>query len=584
MPDHDGHPHDHDHAHGDGHSHDAPRDGGLLLEDPADVAAAERGFADAAAPPEPPDPGQQSLADALQFSFVALKAIMVLLLIGYAFSGVFPVDEQEVAVRLRFGEIVGEDRIYQQGWHFGLPVPIEDRVEVSTASQTVTVRDAFWYELTENQETLTRAERAQQITQPLNPEVDGSLLTGDANIVHGRFTAAFRVPGDDAEAVINFVQNVGDMDRARELVLAAVEQGAVYAAAQSTADDFINNAERVRILARQRAQQVLDAMQTGLRIDTLSATTDMPNAVIQAFNAVSEAESQRGKLIDEARQEATQTLGATAGEAAEGLFDLVRAYELARSAQDQVLAPQLDALLSYVFDRLRVPVAVPGLLELVRDYGEARAEGDDTRAQEIAGEIEQRVEVVTALDPRRQLAEALESYAVALQAGRDAEADRLAIEIENRLGTMTQFPGIDAVESAYETLRDAESGEARAEASLGVLAQADALVEAAEAEGEAIGGEVAQAIFQAQGYRTRIVNQVQAEAERFERLLDEYRQNPRIVASRLWQTSRERIFTSPGVETIYSPAGDLRLDINRDPEVQRQREEAALQQDDEQDS
>ncbi|MFP3344956.1 hypothetical protein R0J87_20990, partial [Halomonas sp. SIMBA_159] len=58
--------------------------------------------------------------------------------------------------------------------------------------------------------------------------------------------------------------------------------------------------------------------------------------------------------------------------------------------------------------------------------------------------------------------------------------------------------------------------------------------------------------------------------------------NPRIVKSRLWQDTREAIFTSPDVETFYAMPGDLRLDMNRDPEVMRAREERALQAEQEQ--
>ncbi|MFW6335861.1 MAG: SPFH domain-containing protein [Phycisphaeraceae bacterium] len=573
----------HDHQHDDEHEPSAasPEDAGRSpLEEPSPFDPAEPQI-HTTPPPEPVDPAQQSLADALQFSFTALKAIMVLLLIGYLFTGVFPVDEQEVAVRLRFGKIVGEDRIYSQGWHFGLPVPIESRVEVSTASRSVQVNEAFWYEVTEQQAALNESERASQLARPLNPERDGSLVTGDGNIVHARFNASYRVPGDAPDAVIDFVRNVATAEKAEEMVRAAIEEGALYAAAQSTTDGFINNDERIRIIARQRAQQTLDQPRTGLRIETLSAETVTPNAVIQAFNAVSEAESQRGSLIDAAEQDATRTLGGVAGIAAEPLFDLVRSYELARSARDEFLAPRLDGVLALCFDQLLVPDRVGELVEAADAYRAAVIDADESQVQQLRERIDQLVTRITSEDPREVLKRTFESYVIALQAQREDEAARLSEQIRQRINELADSPELADIASAYEKVLTRDDREARLAAALELLEEAQSLEEAIAEDGVAIGGEVAQQIYQAQSYRTTIVNQVQSEAERFNRLLAEYQRNPRIVRSRLWQDTREEILSSEGVETMYTLPGDIRLDINRDPEVRRERERRALQGEDE---
>lgn len=573
----------HDHQHDDEHEPSAasPEDAGRSpLEEPSPFDPAEPQI-HTTPPPEPVDPAQQSLADALQFSFTALKAIMVLLLIGYLFTGVFPVDEQEVAVRLRFGKIVGEDRIYSQGWHFGLPVPIESRVEVSTASRSVQVNEAFWYEVTEQQAALNESERASQLARPLNPERDGSLVTGDGNIVHARFNASYRVPGDAPDAVIDFVRNVATAEKAEEMVRAAIEEGALYAAAQSTTDGFINNDERIRIIARQRAQQTLDQLRTGLRIETLSAETVTPNAVIQAFNAVSEAESQRGSLIDAAEQDATRTLGGVAGIAAEPLFDLVRSYELARSARDEFLAPRLDGVLALCLDQLLVPDRVGELVEAADAYRAAVIDADESQVQQLRERIDQLVTRITSEDPREVLKRTFESYVIALQAQREDEAARLSEQIRQRINELADSPELADIASAYEKVLTRDDREARLAAALELLEEAQSLEEAIAEDGVAIGGEVAQQIYQAQSYRTTIVNQVQSEAERFNRLLAEYQRNPRIVRSRLWQDTREEILSSEGVETMYTLPGDIRLDINRDPEVRRERERRALQGEDE---
>ena len=66
-----------------------------------------------------------------------------------------------------------------------------------------------------------------------------------------------------------------------------------------------------------------------------------------------------------------------------------------------------------------------------------------------------------------------------------------------------------------------------------------------------------------------------SDAEYFSSLLPEYRRNPRIVRSRLWQDAKERILTGD-IETMYLPRGQVYLDLNRDPKVQQDRERKRL--------
>ena len=72
------------------------------------------------------DPAQQSLAEALRVSFGILKLAMLGLLIAYAFSGTFSVGSNEVALRLRFGDYVGDpgNRVLERGTYLAAPFPI----------------------------------------------------------------------------------------------------------------------------------------------------------------------------------------------------------------------------------------------------------------------------------------------------------------------------------------------------------------------------------------------------------------------------------------------------------------------------
>jgi regulator of protease activity HflC (stomatin/prohibitin superfamily) len=91
----------------------------------------------------------------------------------------------------------------------------------------------------------------------------------------------------------------------------------------------------------------------------------------------------------------------------------------------------------------------------------------------------------------------------------------------------------------------------------------------------AIGGDVARAINAAKTYRTQIVEQIASEAQAFGQLLPQYERNPRLVLAKLWEDARESILTGD-VETFYTVPGQLELQLNRDPELQKSRQKEQL--------
>ncbi|MFA9478162.1 SPFH domain-containing protein [Phycisphaerales bacterium AB-hyl4] len=311
------------------------------------------------------DPAQQSLADALRVSFNILKGLMVLLLIAYIFSGVFWVEEQERAVRLRFGAMVGEpgQQVYEPGWHFGLPYPIEQDIRVPVSQQTINIQRAYWHEISEADLGRSAEELAGR-AGPLNPERDGSLLTGDANIFHARFNISYTVTDPAA-----FFQNVGlarpnvdrlpdgqpavrSMDFADALVRNVAEQGIIHAFARAEADQIYRQVfPREFALARMR--DVMEQMNTGITIDRLDMTDpQLPQPVRSAAQAVTNAESERAQLVEEARQEQARILGEVAGAAHTPLVQLINDYEQARTIEDMDAAGQILDELNETLDRL----------------------------------------------------------------------------------------------------------------------------------------------------------------------------------------------------------------------------------------
>ncbi len=296
------------------------------------------------------DPANQSLADALRVSFWVLKIVLLLLLGVYAASGVFNVSQQEAAVRLRFGRVVGEPGqqvLGPGGPYFAFPYPIEQVVRVPIAPGQVEINHAFWYEVPEASLGLPTS-TMQGKAGPLDPRTDGSLLTGDANIVHARWTATYKVVDP-----VGFVTHVGDLAFMERLVQAAAEEGVVYAAAQLTADQLIKAQDLDT--ARARAEDTLDAAGSGVRVTSLTLKeVTFPLPVQPTVQSVLDAESEKARMVEAAHQRWNTVLGKTAGEAYRPLLGLIDEYERAVDSGDQARAWQLQDRFDEVFDRLEI--------------------------------------------------------------------------------------------------------------------------------------------------------------------------------------------------------------------------------------
>lgn len=311
-------------------------------------------------PYEELDPAQRSLADALKVSFQLLKLAMVGLVIAYLLTGVFWVREQQKAIRLRFGSMVGESDsarvIGPGGPYFSWPFPIEQLIFLPTATQQVTIERAFWFEVTTENASKTLDEMAGVKGGPLNPERDGSLLTGDANIVHCRWTVSYIL-----SKPVDFVKNVGDPRLAEGIIIRAAEQGIVHTIASLTADEVIRG-QNYSETARKHIQRSLDAIGAGLEITSVAVLQPtMPLSVRDAYQAVINAENDRAQNLEKAQQERAKILGETAGEAWSGLLKLVEAVESAEKDTDPTKLQIAEARLTKALVDLRLPEDMGGL-------------------------------------------------------------------------------------------------------------------------------------------------------------------------------------------------------------------------------
>jgi modulator of FtsH protease HflK len=327
-----------------------------MSPDPNDKDERPAASIDDVAPPL--DPAQQSLAEALRVSFAILKYAMLAALVAYAFSGTFSVGSNEVALRLRFGEYVGApgERVLERGTYLAAPFPIEQVIKVDTRPMTLALDKEFWYQTGRRDVGMTRDQIRSTHAGPLNPVLDGSLLTGDMNIAHARWSVTFRVTDPVA-----FVTNVGSRTLAEDLVRCATQQGIVQAVAQLSADDLLKGVVN-REIATGVAQRRLSEMATGLTIDrlTLDKVTP-PVSVIGSFDAVTTAETDRDQRIVAAQQDRARILGESAGEGSEKLIAVLDRFERAAEAGDTETATAADREIDAAIGDLKVDgVAIGG--------------------------------------------------------------------------------------------------------------------------------------------------------------------------------------------------------------------------------
>lgn len=468
--------HDHDHDHDASAPPPVPETGGSGIAD-----------ATGGAPDQHDDPAGESLADALRVSFGILKLAMVVLIVLFIFSGLFEVEQNQVGVRVQLGQIHGEpgEQVLEPGWYFAFPAPIDETLVIPTQSRDLEIDEAFWFN--ERPDEITKPLDQKTPQQQLTPGVDGSLLTGDRNVVHGKFTVTYRIGasregagGIDHRRVLAFVRNVSAdpdpdamLNAAEHIMSAAAEHGIIRLAAQVEADRFIAGLDDQLAVAKKYMQDQLDAVGSGITVMQVQLRQPIPPLVVRgAFDAVSANEQNRAAAIDKARQNAAELLSAAAGP------------------------------------------AYPAMLVAIDAYETARRIGDEKRTEAAANTLAMLLEGATA---------------------RDA------------LAGIADDPSVDPAK-----LRAAST---------------DATVESAARA----------MINSAVSYRTVRKQQVDGEIARFKRSHAAYQKSPRIVLNQLWETVRQEILASKDVESFYLPDNPdkaLYLEINRDPEIQKRREEA----------
>lgn len=299
------------------------------------------------------DAATESLATALRFSFLLLKLVMLALIAVYAVSGFYSVRQDEVALELRFGRIVGvgEDRIKKPGqWRFAWPAPIGEVVRVPTSTRSLNV-NTFWPRVSEMEleEALERGERERR--RVFADALDRYVMTGDMtrvlarvegvegrdtapNLVQARFAIHYRVTEGAAETYYRNVMQERGGGRTASLVRSALESAIVEVVAGLEVYDVLRDRVSVGARIRERVQRTLDGVESGISVISVAMNQKAPpSQVASAFDAVSSADQEHSSRIREAEGYRNDILSRAAGEQGMRLHNALRDLWLLQTNQ-----------------------------------------------------------------------------------------------------------------------------------------------------------------------------------------------------------------------------------------------------------
>lgn len=221
---------------------------------------------------------EEILTTLSKYFVIAVAAIVIIV----CFSGVRFIKSGNVALILRFGSLVGdtyEEQVHEPGLLLAFPYIIDEVITVPTGSVV--------------EQKVTTHYTVGNMTSLRN---NGYVITGDQNIAVISATVKYTIT--DA---VSYALKVSSID---DVINACVSNAMVEAAACVSVDDILTSGKEAYAKdTTSRAQQKLDAAQTGITIKTLELTkVSMPNEVSGVYENVNAATVQASTMLENAKQ------------------------------------------------------------------------------------------------------------------------------------------------------------------------------------------------------------------------------------------------------------------------------------------
>jgi len=330
------------------------------------------------------DVASQALNEALRVSFRLLKLAMILVAGLFLGSGIFTVKSYEQAFKLRFGRLVtyrdktGAERAkLEPGLHFAWPFLIDEVVRFPVKKALTQEIDDFWYE--------QRPRKAwQALPAGIAPGRGGFALTGDANILHSRWSVRYRI----ADPVRAF-ERLTDPDPAalaagrptgvmRDLMSVLLRNAVIRSIAGFSVDDAYTYGRDSLVRAVESSLKAqLKKLDVGIELDDVLLSEIVPPLQVKAaFEEVQNAEQDNRKLILDAQGEHDRTINQAKAVASRMVAE-AKAYKENIKAQTEADAEYLKKLLEKYKDspealdhflRLRLVEVIHEILSAADDY------------------------------------------------------------------------------------------------------------------------------------------------------------------------------------------------------------------------
>ena len=250
--------------------------------------------------------GTHALIKMLKLIFGGLRVLIVLLLVAFCFSGYFFVRENEQALVLRFGKIVGQPgaQLIDSGqWHWAWPSPIDRVVRIPVKKNLRIESKSFWYASVEDTDQT-------MLDNKLYPGRDGYLLTGDTNIIHMNTVAICQI----SDPIAYFLSHQSDDNTM--LLRTLVDQSVLEVVANWNMDEALyRKVEQLQQRLILTINQKFKYLNLGLEVKAFNIEKSTPpRAVVEAFDEVLRSEMNKNTVIDQAFAYGSQKVNQAEGD------------------------------------------------------------------------------------------------------------------------------------------------------------------------------------------------------------------------------------------------------------------------------
>jgi membrane protease subunit HflK len=212
---------------------------------------------------------------------------VIIMLVILAAQSFVIVKQHEKALIFRFGNL---RKTVGTGLHIIMPYPIEEARIFEVARTKQVEGSSFMFD---------PGKSGSEVPAVLRPGFDGYLLSAGINIIHARYVLAYSVESSNQDSIFNYFIKYPDSEKTLKTL---IENALLKAAAGLQVEDILANPEKFR--SRTASELRTGIAKAGLGISfegkDLSITSIPPRQAKSAFDALSQANQDADKIINEA--------------------------------------------------------------------------------------------------------------------------------------------------------------------------------------------------------------------------------------------------------------------------------------------